>query len=171
MRPCIRNLKYKVWRPCRGGARHFHLGVTLEGPVLQQGELSMLCVGLQCSDMTSRGKFLGGTGGPGKIFVGQCPPGTPQAPPLRPCIDMHSLYNVQEKPSWKTAKHKCGIRLDSLCGSRMKAIQKNKCILNSLAAVTHKNKGNAAGNSKHVVRPWYKVLIWIDRCEGVAGFW
>jgi len=27
---------------------------------LQQGELSMVCVGLQCSDMTSRGKFWGG---------------------------------------------------------------------------------------------------------------
>jgi len=47
-----------------GGARHFHLGGPLEGPVLQQGELSMVCVGLQCNDMTSRGKFLGGSGPP-----------------------------------------------------------------------------------------------------------
>jgi len=36
------------------------LGGPLEGPVLQQGELSMVCVGLQCSDMTSREKFWGG---------------------------------------------------------------------------------------------------------------
>ena len=61
----------------RGVARHFHLGGPLEGPVFQQGELSMVCVGLQCSDMTSRGKFWGGTGGPGKIFGGQWPPLAP----------------------------------------------------------------------------------------------
>ena len=61
----------------RGGARHFHLGGPLEGPVLQQGKLSMVCVGLQCSGMTSRGKFGGGTGGPGKIFGGQWPPLAP----------------------------------------------------------------------------------------------
>ena len=52
----------------RGGARHFHLGGPLEGPVLQQGELSMVCVGLserdlhQWHDVTR--KILGG---PGKI--------------------------------------------------------------------------------------------------------
>jgi len=28
----------------RGGARHFDVGGPLEGPVLQQGELSMVCV-------------------------------------------------------------------------------------------------------------------------------
>jgi len=28
----------------RGGARHFYLGGAPEGPVLQQGELSMVCV-------------------------------------------------------------------------------------------------------------------------------
>jgi len=37
--------------PCRGGARHFHLGGPLEGPVLQQGELSMVCVGLSERDL------------------------------------------------------------------------------------------------------------------------
>ena len=45
----------------RGGVRHFHLG----GPVLQQGELSMVCVGLSEGDL--------------KNFGGQCPP---LAPPL-----------------------------------------------------------------------------------------
>jgi len=45
----------------RGGARHFHLG----GSVLQQGELSMVCVGLSERDL--------------KNFGGQCPP---IAPPL-----------------------------------------------------------------------------------------
>jgi len=34
----------------RGGDRHFHLGGPLEGPVLQQGELSMVCVGLSEED-------------------------------------------------------------------------------------------------------------------------
>ena len=68
----------------RGGARHFHLGGPLEGPVLQQGELSMVCVGFQCSDMTSRGKFWGGHwGGARQNFGGEvASPGTPLAPPL-----------------------------------------------------------------------------------------
>jgi len=35
----------------RGGARHFHLGGPLEGPVLQQGELSMVSVGLSERDL------------------------------------------------------------------------------------------------------------------------
>jgi len=59
----------------RGGARHFHLGGPLEGPVLQQGELSMVCVGLserdllQWHDVTRKilggqAKFLGGSGPP-----------------------------------------------------------------------------------------------------------
>jgi len=48
----------------RGGDRHFHLERPLEGPVLQQGELSMICVGLserdllQWHDVTR--KILGG---------------------------------------------------------------------------------------------------------------
>jgi len=66
----------------RGGARHFHLGWPLEGPVLQQGELSMVCVGLQCSGMTSRGKFGGPLGGQAKFWGGSGPPGTPLALPL-----------------------------------------------------------------------------------------
>jgi len=41
---------------CRGGARHFHLGEPLEGPVLQQGELSMVCVGLSESDLKNFGR-------------------------------------------------------------------------------------------------------------------
>jgi len=71
----------------RGGARHFHLGGSLEGPVLQQGELSMVFVGLserdllQCHDVTR--KILGGLlGGPGKILGGSGPSGAPLAPPL-----------------------------------------------------------------------------------------
>jgi len=59
----------------RGGDRHFHLGEPLEGPVLQQGELSMVCVGfserdlLQWHDVTR--KILGvPLGGPGKILGG-----------------------------------------------------------------------------------------------------
>ena len=35
----------------RGGTRHFHLRGALEGPVLQQGELSMVCVGLSERDL------------------------------------------------------------------------------------------------------------------------
>jgi len=58
----------------RGGARHFHLGGPLEGPVLQQGELSMVCVGLSEEDLKN---FGGATGGPGKILGGQWPPWHP----------------------------------------------------------------------------------------------
>ena len=39
----------------------------------------MVCVGLQCSDMTSRGKFWGGRQNFGGAVA---PPGTPLAPPL-----------------------------------------------------------------------------------------
>jgi len=54
----------------RGGTRHFYLGRPLEGPVLQQGELSMVCVGLSERDLKN-------FGGAGKIFGGKWTPGTP----------------------------------------------------------------------------------------------
>ena len=60
----------------------FSFGGPLEGPVLQQGELSMVCVGLQCSGMTSRGKFGGPLGGRQNFGGAVSPPGTPLAPPL-----------------------------------------------------------------------------------------
>jgi len=52
----------------RGGARHFHLGGPCEGPVLQQGELSIVCVGLS-EDLKNFGGAVSS-------------PGTPLAPPL-----------------------------------------------------------------------------------------
>ena len=67
------------WASTRGGARHLHLGGPLEGPVLQQGELSMVCVGLSERDLKNFGGPLGGTG---KIWGGSSPPGTPLALPL-----------------------------------------------------------------------------------------
>jgi len=59
---------------CRGGARHFHLGGPLEGPVLQQGELLMVCLGLSERDLKN---FGGATGGPGKILGGHWHPWHP----------------------------------------------------------------------------------------------
>ena len=66
----------------RGGARHFHLGGPLEGPVLQQGELSMVCVGHserdlhQWHDVTR--KILGGPlWRAGKILGVSAPPAPP----------------------------------------------------------------------------------------------
>jgi len=64
----------------------------MEGPVLQQGELSMVGVGLseiismQWHDVTR--KILGAAlGGPSKILGGSVsPPGTPLAPPLEKTI-------------------------------------------------------------------------------------
>jgi len=55
------------------------LGRPLEGPVLPQGELSMVCVGLSERDLKNFGRA---TGGPGKILGGSGPPGTPLAPTL-----------------------------------------------------------------------------------------
>jgi len=63
-----------VYSPSRGGARHFHLGGPLEGPVLQQGELSVVCVGLSERDLKN---FGGPLGGPGKILGGKWPPLAP----------------------------------------------------------------------------------------------
>jgi len=42
----------------------------------------------------------------------------------------------------------------SVCGSIIEAVQKNKNILNSLAAIIHKNEHHAASNSKKFVHPW-----------------
>jgi len=55
--------------------------------------------------------------------------------------------------SRKTAKETSGSRLGSVHGkSKTEALQKTSNILNKLAAVIHKNKHNAAGKSKKVVR-------------------
>jgi len=52
------------------------LGGALEGPVLQQGELSMVCVGLSERDLKN---FWGARQNFGGAVA---PPGTPLAPPL-----------------------------------------------------------------------------------------
>jgi len=58
----------------RCGARHFHLRGPLEGPVLQQGKLSMVCVGISERDL----KIFGGSlVGPGKSLGEQWPPLAP----------------------------------------------------------------------------------------------
>jgi len=64
------------------------LGGPLEGPVLQQGELSMVCVGLSERDLKN---FWGATEGPGKILGRQWPPWHPLAPPLTRSITYPSL--------------------------------------------------------------------------------
>jgi len=56
-------------------------------------------------------------------------------------------------PSRKTAKQTCGSWIGSVCGIRTETMQKNKNILNSLAAEIHKSKRNAASNSEKVVQP------------------
>jgi len=60
----------------RGGARHFHLGGPLEGPVLQQGELSMVWKGLSERDLKNFG------GARQNLGWAVALPGTPVAPPL-----------------------------------------------------------------------------------------
>jgi len=55
---------------CRQGrSQTFSFGGPLEGPVLQQGELSMVCVGLSERDLKN-------------VWGAVAPPGTPLAPPL-----------------------------------------------------------------------------------------
>jgi len=51
----------------------------------------------------------------------------------------------------------CGSKLGLVYGSRTEAMQKNKNILNSEAAVIHENKRNAAGNSERVVHPCFRL--------------
>jgi len=72
-------------RKTRGGARHFHLGGPLEGPVLHQGELSMVCVGLSERDLKN---FGGPLGGQAKFWGAVALPGTPW---LRPCARRNKL--------------------------------------------------------------------------------
>ena len=55
----------------RGGGRHFHLGGPLEGPVLQQGELSVVCIGLSERDLKN---FGGANGGARQNFGGKVAP-------------------------------------------------------------------------------------------------
>ena len=74
--PCV--WLQNILRKCRGGARHFHLGGPLEGPVLQQGELSMVCVGLSERDLKN---FWGAR----QNFGEQCSPwNPPSSAPVRP---------------------------------------------------------------------------------------
>ena len=77
--------KGKVLSACmvarQGRSQTFSFGGPLEGPVLQQGELSMVCVGLserdllQWHDITR--KILGAIGGARQNFGGQWPPLAP----------------------------------------------------------------------------------------------
>ena len=72
----------------RGEARHFHLGGPLEGPVLQQGVLSMVCVGLSERDLKN---FGGATGGVRKNFWGEVDPWhPPSSAPVSKCF-CHSV--------------------------------------------------------------------------------
>jgi len=67
---CKFNLKLKKSVYSQPGAEPdiFFWGGPLEGPVLLQGELSMVCVGLSKRDLKNFGGALGGSG---KIFGGQ----------------------------------------------------------------------------------------------------
>jgi len=88
----------------RGGARHLHLGGPLEGPVLQQGELSMVCLGLSERDLKN---FGGAIGGPGKIFGGSGPPWHPPSS-VPGCDTFHSQQLFEgtiDKFTAKTKKH------------------------------------------------------------------
>ena len=65
------------------------------------------------------------------------------------------------------AKQTCGSREGSVCGSKTEAMQKTKIILNSPAAVIHKNKRNAAGNGKTVVHPCFSKID-LRTCSGLV---
>jgi len=61
----------------QGRSQTFSFGGATGGASFATRELSMVCVGLQCSDMTSGGKFWGGHWGKAKILRGQWPPWHP----------------------------------------------------------------------------------------------
>jgi len=64
------------------------LGRPLEGPVLQQGELSVVCLRL-----SEREKSWGATGGAWQNFGGAvAPPDTPLAPPLAVTLASPALH-------------------------------------------------------------------------------
>jgi len=71
---------------------------------------------------------------------------------MRPCVCSLTYlftvwgYWVERRPNWHAEAGK------TMCGSRIKAFQKNENILNSPAAAIHKNTRNAAGSSKKVVQ-------------------
>ena len=160
---CLKHLK--IYLLNRGGARHFHLGGPLEGPVLQQGELSMVCVGLKCSDMTSRGKFWGVTGGARQNFRGAVPPpGTPLAPPLLLNImgeeRLSGLAQMQLHRSgvvspkiWEGAKMVDFRRITLFCLE--KRLSKHKM------AIFSKNLGGMACLSPH----WLRLCSTVLRCQ------
>jgi len=58
----------------QGRSQTFSFGGPLEGPVLQQGELSMVCVELSERDLKNFGEATRGTG---KILGGKWPPLAP----------------------------------------------------------------------------------------------
>jgi len=64
-----------------------------------------------------------------------------------------------------TTKQACGSRLGSLCGSRTKAIQKNKDICNSVAPLFIELNGMRPAMAKMVVHPCCrsvkKTSIWV----------
>ena len=96
--PPMSSCHVMLWCAVGAGAEPdiFIWGGHWKGPVLQQGELSMVCVGLQCSGMTSRGKFWGATGEARKnIWGAVAPPGTPLAPPL--CWGIFEEPTIGEK--------------------------------------------------------------------------
>jgi len=83
----------KLLHENRGGARHFYLGEPLEGPVLQQEELSMVFVFHKFCNLIALNNFNavarrhaenfgGATRGTRQNLGGSAPPGTPLAPPL-----------------------------------------------------------------------------------------
>jgi len=53
-----------------------------------------------------------------------------------------------------------------MCGSRTEAVQNKKNILNSLAAVFHKNKSIAAGNSEKLVHTCAGVYYRVGKTFG-----
>ena len=63
---------------------------------MQQGELSMVCVGLSERDLKI---FGGATGGARQNFLGEvAPPGTPLAPPLHVSVSCSIFHRDKCKP-------------------------------------------------------------------------
>ena len=89
------------WR--QGRSQTFSFGGPLEGPVLQQGELSMVCVGLSERDLKN---FGGPLGGQSKFWGSSGPPWHP--PSFAPGWRVSNAWSIEKHAHEASHKYTLG---------------------------------------------------------------